>query len=80
MSRSFTTVRRVLLGTSCAVTFGLGGTTLLATPQPARAAVPDGCSTFYCQRDCLRAGYHGGSCQGSGSFAYCVCGSPPGEW
>ncbi len=39
MSRSFTHLRRALLGVSCAVTFGFGVSEALAKPQPA-AAIP----------------------------------------
>lgn len=38
MSRPFTTLRRALLGTSCAIVFGVGGAELLAKPGPAAAA------------------------------------------
>ena len=45
MSRSFITLRRVLLGTSCAIVFGFGGAELLATPRP--AAAPPVCQLGY---------------------------------
>ncbi|HEX8276846.1 MAG TPA: hypothetical protein VF615_29670 [Longimicrobiaceae bacterium] len=45
MSRSFTTLRRALLGTSCAIVFGFGGAELLA--KPSAAAPPPFCDWGY---------------------------------
>lgn len=56
MSRSFTTLRRALLGASCAIVFGFGGAELLAKPAP--AAAPPVCKAGYrlC-KNCLNQWY-----------------------
>lgn len=68
MSRSFIRLRRALLGTSCAIVFGLGGAELLAAPAaPVPAAA---CDATQCYHQCISNGIRTGRC----ISGRCVCG------
>jgi hypothetical protein len=80
MSRSFTHMRRALLGFSCAVVFGFGATEVLARPEPelppglacpTDSENPDPYYAWYCAQGCVeQVGY-------CGSDGMCHCGYIP---
>ncbi len=78
MSRSFSTLRRALLGVSCAVVFGFGATQALASPDTARAGSCQFTMYEYHSLECnAQCWQYGGVCDGFN--AECFCFGPPPE-